>query len=58
MAIINGFCPKCGTKIVQGSQINICDDFSLKCWYCKKIVEVRDINYKRDDAPIKIKATE
>lgn len=49
-----GYCPHCGAKIIEVKVLNFFDDFSVKCWQCKKISLIIDIKFKLIEKGIKI----
>jgi len=41
------YCPKCGTKIMEANNVGAFDDFTIKCWSCKKISHIEDVKFKQ-----------
>lgn len=44
-----GYCPHCGAKLTEISNIGYFDNFTLKCWKCKKISYIFELKFKTVD---------
>lgn len=47
--MIIGYCPHCGAKLTEIKNMGYFDDFTIKCWHCKKLHNVYELNFKRLD---------
>lgn len=45
-----GYCPHCGSKIIEVKNMGFFDDFSIKCWHCKKIPFVYEMEFRIDES--------
>ena len=41
-----GYCPHCGSKIMEVKNLNFFDDFSVKCWKCVRIILIIEVKFK------------